>query len=38
MENMKCGEVDSLEKQWKKFRDIVMDCANDVCDMRRVGG
>ena len=22
----------------EKFRDIVMECTNDVCDMRRVGG
>ena len=27
-----------MEKQWEKFRDIVMECTNDVCDMRRVGG
>ena len=38
MENMKCGEVESVEKDWEKFRDLVMDCTNDVCDMRRGGG
>ena len=31
-------EVESVEKEWEKFRDIVMVCANNVCDMRRVGG
>ena len=25
-------------KEWKKFRDIVMECTNDVCGMRRVVG
>ena len=30
-------EVESVE-EWEKFRDIVMDCTNDVCGMRRVGG
>ena len=38
MENMKCGEVESMEKEWEKFRDIVIECTNDVCAMRRVGG
>ena len=32
----KFGEV--VEKEWEKFRDIVMECTNDVCGMRRVGG
>ena len=32
------GEVESVEKKWEKFRDIVMECTNDVCGMRRVGG
>ena len=27
-----------MEKEWKKFRDIVMECTNDICGMRRVGG
>ena len=32
------GKVESVEKEWEKFRDILMDCTNDVCGMRRVGG
>ena len=32
------GEVESVEKKWEKFRDIVMECTNDVCGMRHVGG
>ena len=32
------GEVESVEKEWEKFRDIVMECTNDVCGMRRVVG
>ena len=31
------GEVESVE-QWEKFRNIVIECTNDVCSMRRVGG
>ena len=27
-----------MEKEWEKFRDMVMECTNDVCGMRRVGG
>ena len=27
-----------MEKEWEKFRDIVMECTNDLCGMRRVGG
>ena len=30
------GEVESVEKEWEKFRDIVLECTNDVCGMRRV--
>ena len=30
------GEVKSVEKEWEKFRDIVMECNNDVCGMRHV--
>ena len=30
------GEVGSVE--WEKFRDIVMECTNDVCGMRCVSG
>ena len=32
------GEVESVEKEWEKFRDMVMECTNDVCGMRRVSG
>ena len=28
----------SVEKDWEKFRDIVMECTNDVYGMRHVGG
>ena len=28
----------SVEKEWEKFKDIVMECTNDVCGMRHVGG
>ena len=31
------GEVESVENEGEKFRDIVMECTNDVCGMRRVG-
>ena len=31
-------EVESVDKEWEKFRDMVMECTNDVCCMRRVGG
>ena len=31
------GEVESVE-EWEMFRDIVMECTNDVCGMRRGGG
>ena len=27
-----------MEKEWEKFKDTVMECTNDVCGMRRVGG
>ena len=30
-------EVESVEKEWETFRDIVMECTNDVCGMRGVG-
>ena len=26
-----------MEKEWEKFRDIVMECINEVCGMKRVG-
>ena len=32
------GEVESVEKKWEKFRDMVMECTNDMCSIRRVGG
>ena len=32
------GEVESVEKEWEKFRDMVMKCTNDLCGIRRVGG
>ena len=32
------GEVESVEREWEKFRDIVMECTNGVCGMRRIGG
>ena len=32
------GEVESVEKEWEKIRDIVMECTNDACSMRPVGG
>ena len=31
-------EVESVEKEWEKFRDMVMEYTNDVCGMIRVGG
>ena len=38
MENMKCGEVERVKKEWEKFRDIVMECTNYVCGMRLESG
>ena len=32
------GELESVEKEWEKFKNIVMECINDVCGTRRVGG
>ena len=32
------GDVESVEMDWEMFRDIVKDCTNDVCGVRRVGG
>ena len=26
------------QEEWEKFREIVMECTNDVCGLRRVGG
>ena len=36
MKNMKRGLVESVE-EWEKFRDIILECRNDACGMRRVG-
>ena len=33
----KGGEVESEKREWEKFKDIVMECTNDVCGMRNVG-
>ena len=30
------GEVDSAEKEWEKFRDIAVECANDACGTKSV--
>ena len=30
------GDVESEEKEWEKFRDMVKECTIDVCGMRRV--
>ena len=40
MENMvlRGVAVESVKKEWEKFRDIVTKCTNDVCVMRRVCG
>ena len=27
-----------MEKEFEKYRDIVMECTNDVCGMSSVGG
>ena len=27
------GEVESVEKEWEKFRDMVMECTNDACGL-----
>ena len=32
------GDAESVEKEWEKFRDIVKESTNAVCDMSRVGG
>ena len=36
-EVMRGGDVDSVETKWEMFRDIVKECANGVCGVRRVG-
>ena len=30
--------VKSVEMDWEKFKDIVMECTSDVCGTRHVGG
>ena len=37
-EVLRGAEVESVEKEWEKFKDIVKGCTNDVCGMRCVGG
>ena len=37
-ENMERWGGRECEKEWERFRDIVMECTNDVCGMRRVDG
>ena len=32
------GEVERVDKEWEKFRDIVIEWTNDVCGMRCVCG
>ena len=27
------GEVESVEKEWEKFSDTVMECTHDACGM-----
>ena len=27
-----------MDKEWEKFRNMVMECTNDICGMRCVGG
>ena len=31
-------DVESVEKEWEKFSDIMKECTNGICGMRRVGG
>ena len=31
------SDLESLEKEWKKFRNIVNECTNDACCMRHLG-
>ena len=34
---MRGGDVESVE-EWEKFIDIMMECTNYECGLRRVGG
>ena len=31
-------DVESAEKEWEKCQDLVNECTNEVCGMRRVRG
>ena len=31
------GKVESAEKELEKFREVVVECTNDVCFIKRVG-
>ena len=37
-EMLRGGDVESVETEWEMFRDIVKQCTNVVCGLRRVGG
>ena len=37
-EELKSGDVESVETEWKMFRGTVSECTNDVCGVIRVGG
>ena len=37
-EVIKEQEVGDVEKEWQRFKGVVVKCADDVCGMRRVGG
>ena len=37
-EVIKEQEVGDVEKEWQRFKSVVVKCAEDVCGMRRVGG
>ena len=36
-EVLRGAEVESVEKEWGKFRDIVKGCTNEVCGIRCKG-
>ena len=38
-EVLRSGDVERRKNEWEKFRDIVKECTNDVCGVRRgMGG
>ena len=37
-EELRGVEVESVETEWEMFRDIVKECTDEVCGVRRVGG